>query len=83
VNVKGGAIALGHPIGASGARVLVTLLHQLNEIAPPLTFTFSGGNFNSRSTANDCAANASFNSNTSISLNSFLWQCLMALEVMV
>jgi hypothetical protein len=33
-----------------------------NAIAPPLTFTFSGGNFNSRSTANDCAANASFNS---------------------
>ena len=31
VNVKGGAIALGHPIGASGARILVTLLHQLNE----------------------------------------------------
>jgi acetyl-CoA acetyltransferase len=69
IHVKGGAIALGHPIGASGARVLVTLLHQLNDevetglapdapigcpnaIAPPLTFTFSGGNFNSRSTAN-------------------------------
>jgi acetyl-CoA C-acetyltransferase len=29
VNVEGGAIALGHPIGASGARVLVTLLHSL------------------------------------------------------
>ncbi|MBT8446089.1 MAG: acetyl-CoA C-acetyltransferase, partial [Gammaproteobacteria bacterium] len=29
VNVHGGAIALGHPIGASGARVLVTLLHGL------------------------------------------------------
>jgi acetyl-CoA C-acetyltransferase len=29
VNVHGGAIALGHPIGASGARVLVTLLHAL------------------------------------------------------
>jgi acetyl-CoA C-acetyltransferase len=29
VNVNGGAIALGHPIGASGARVLVTLLHAL------------------------------------------------------
>ena len=27
VNVNGGAIALGHPIGASGARILVTLLH--------------------------------------------------------
>jgi acetyl-CoA C-acetyltransferase len=29
VNVSGGAIALGHPIGASGARVLVTLLHGM------------------------------------------------------
>jgi acetyl-CoA C-acetyltransferase len=29
VNVHGGAIALGHPIGASGARVLVTLVHAL------------------------------------------------------
>jgi acetyl-CoA C-acetyltransferase len=31
VNVNGGAVALGHPIGASGARVLVTLLHALRE----------------------------------------------------
>ncbi len=31
VNVNGGAIALGHPIGASGARVLVTLLHALKK----------------------------------------------------
>jgi acetyl-CoA C-acetyltransferase len=31
-NVCGGAIALGHPIGASGARVLVTLLHQLQRM---------------------------------------------------
>jgi acetyl-CoA C-acetyltransferase len=29
VNVNGGAIALGHPIGASGARIMVTLLHEL------------------------------------------------------
>jgi len=29
VNVHGGAIALGHPVGASGARVLVTLLHEM------------------------------------------------------
>jgi acetyl-CoA C-acetyltransferase len=29
VNVNGGACALGHPIGASGARVLVTLIHAL------------------------------------------------------
>ena len=31
VNVNGGAIALGHPIGASGARVLVTLLHEMRK----------------------------------------------------
>lgn len=29
VNVNGGAIAIGHPIGASGARVLTTLLHEM------------------------------------------------------
>ncbi|KPQ20961.1 MAG: Thiolase, C-terminal domain [Halomonas sp. HL-93] len=29
VNVNGGAIALGHPIGASGCRVFVTLLHEM------------------------------------------------------
>ena len=32
VNVSGGAIALGHPIGASGARVLVTLIHSLRRL---------------------------------------------------
>lgn len=32
VNVRGGAVALGHPIGASGARVLVTLLHALRDL---------------------------------------------------
>ena len=31
VNVNGGAIALGHPIGASGARILVTLVHEMNK----------------------------------------------------
>jgi acetyl-CoA C-acetyltransferase len=31
VNVRGGAVALGHPIGASGARILVTLLHAMRE----------------------------------------------------
>jgi acetyl-CoA C-acetyltransferase len=29
LNVNGGAIALGHPIGASGTRIFVTLLHQM------------------------------------------------------
>ena len=31
VNVNGGAIAIGHPIGASGTRILVTLLHEMNK----------------------------------------------------
>jgi acetyl-CoA C-acetyltransferase len=31
LNVNGGAVALGHPIGCSGARVLVTLVHALKE----------------------------------------------------
>ncbi|MCJ7689425.1 MAG: acetyl-CoA C-acyltransferase, partial [Clostridiaceae bacterium] len=29
VNVNGGAIALGHPVGGSGARILVTLIHEM------------------------------------------------------
>ncbi len=29
VNVNGGAIALGHPLGCSGARILTTLLHEM------------------------------------------------------
>jgi acetyl-CoA C-acetyltransferase len=32
VNVRGGAVALGHPIGASGARVLVTLIHTMKDL---------------------------------------------------
>jgi acetyl-CoA C-acetyltransferase len=31
VNVRGGAVALGHPIGASGARILTTLIHALED----------------------------------------------------
>jgi acetyl-CoA C-acetyltransferase len=31
INVNGGAVALGHPIGASGARILVTLIHALQD----------------------------------------------------
>jgi acetyl-CoA C-acetyltransferase len=31
VNVNGGACALGHPLGASGARIMVTLLHALEQ----------------------------------------------------
>jgi acetyl-CoA C-acetyltransferase len=33
VNINGGAIAIGHPIGASGARILVTLLHEMRRSA--------------------------------------------------
>jgi len=33
VNINGGAIAIGHPIGASGARILVTLLHEMKRSA--------------------------------------------------
>ncbi|MEQ1691379.1 MAG: acetyl-CoA C-acetyltransferase [Gemmatimonas sp.] len=46
VNVNGGAVALGHPIGASGARVLVTLLHALadrNGRAGLVTLCLGGG----------------------------------------
>ena len=31
MNVNGGAIALGHPIGATGARIIVTLLHEMQK----------------------------------------------------
>jgi acetyl-CoA C-acetyltransferase len=31
VNINGGAVSLGHPIGASGARILTTLLHALKD----------------------------------------------------
>lgn len=46
VNVNGGAIALGHPIGASGARVLVTLLHEMqkrNDVKKALATLCIGG----------------------------------------
>jgi acetyl-CoA C-acetyltransferase len=46
-NVRGGAVALGHPIGASGARVLVTLLHALedrNEKRGIAALCLGGGN---------------------------------------
>jgi acetyl-CoA C-acetyltransferase len=46
-NVHGGAIALGHPIGASGARIVVTLLHELLRVKGKLglaTLCMGGGN---------------------------------------
>ena len=47
VNVHGGAVALGHPIGASGARVLTTLIHALedrNQTTGLATLCLGGGN---------------------------------------
>ena len=47
VNVNGGAVALGHPIGASGARILVTLLHALKQQDKEVgvaTLCMGGGN---------------------------------------
>lgn len=47
VNVNGGAVALGHPIGASGARILVTLLHALKQQGKETgvaTLCMGGGN---------------------------------------
>jgi acetyl-CoA C-acetyltransferase len=47
VNVNGGAIAIGHPIGASGARVLTTLLYamqQRNATTGLATLCLGGGN---------------------------------------
>ena len=47
VNVNGGAVALGHPIGASGARILVTLLNamdQKDQSAGMATLCLGGGN---------------------------------------
>ena len=46
VNVNGGAIALGHPIGASGTRILVTLIHEMikqNKIKGCATLCIGGG----------------------------------------
>jgi acetyl-CoA C-acetyltransferase len=47
VNVHGGAIALGHPIGASGARILTTLLHAMKQSGAKrgvATLCLGGGN---------------------------------------
>lgn len=43
VNVNGGAIALGHPVGASGCRILVTLLHEMNKDSLGLATLCIGG----------------------------------------
>jgi acetyl-CoA acetyltransferase len=41
-NVNGGAVALGHPLGCSGARILTTLLHEMRRRAPEATHPFYG-----------------------------------------
>jgi 3-oxoadipyl-CoA thiolase len=41
-NVNGGAVALGHPLGASGARIMVTLLHEMRRRAPSAPRPFYG-----------------------------------------
>jgi acetyl-CoA acetyltransferase family protein len=42
VNVNGGAIALGHPLGCSGARILTTLLHEMKRRAPAAQAPYYG-----------------------------------------
>lgn len=42
VNVNGGAVALGHPLGCSGARILTTLLHEMKRRAPQETKPYYG-----------------------------------------
>jgi 3-oxoadipyl-CoA thiolase len=41
-NVNGGAVALGHPLGASGARIMVTLLHEMQRRAPDARHPYYG-----------------------------------------
>lgn len=41
-NVNGGAIALGHPLGCSGARILTTLIHEMKRCAPSMKKPFYG-----------------------------------------
>ena len=41
-NVNGGAIALGHPLGCSGARILTTLIHEMRRRAPDMPRPFYG-----------------------------------------
>ena len=41
-NVNGGAIALGHPLGCSGARILTTLLHEMRRRAYNIPHSFYG-----------------------------------------
>ena len=42
VNVNGGAVALGHPLGCSGARILTTLIHEMRRRAPQAARPYYG-----------------------------------------
>ena len=42
VNVNGGAVALGHPLGCSGARILTTLVHEMTRRAPQAARPYYG-----------------------------------------
>ena len=39
LNVNGGAIALGHPVGATGSRLITTILHELERRTPPTAWS--------------------------------------------
>ncbi|KAL5109670.1 Acetyl-CoA acetyltransferase cytosolic [Taenia crassiceps] len=52
-NVNGGAIALGHPIGCSGARILVTLVHSLHRLAHSCAANVNGNTANSKRVGRD------------------------------
>ncbi len=41
-NVNGGAVALGHPLGCSGARIMTTLLHEMKRRADTISAPFYG-----------------------------------------
>lgn len=55
-NVNGGAIALGHPLGCSGARILVTLVHSLHRLAHSYsTSEVSNGNGTNGTPNGECS----------------------------
>ncbi len=55
LNIRGGAIALGHPIGASGCRILVTLIHELKNAQIGLAALCVGGGMGHSTIVRRCA----------------------------
>lgn len=55
LNINGGAIALGHPIGASGCRILVTLIHELKDTQKGLATLCVGGGMGCSTIVRRCA----------------------------